>query len=170
MVEDYKNRSLSRRIYSVPNLHTRQPSKVQCLFHGMNLPGLVHYIYDKFKNRNVPVLLHLGSDPLLQCGHEDDGDYRKQNLHQQGIQWFIFSGLMRAVVYRNADQEHWWHYWPDIKWSGNRHCQKICQERVGSTLNVERRSLTLGVAVKLALFPMIGSAKILIVKRKEYQV
>ena len=106
MVEGYKNRSLSRRIYSVPNLHTRQPSKVQCLFHGMNLPGLVHYICDKFKNRNVPVLLHLGSDPLLQCGHEDDGDHHKRNLHQQGIQCFVFSGLMRAVVYRNADQEH----------------------------------------------------------------
>ena len=45
---------------------------------------------------------------------------------------------------------------------------KICQERVGSTLNVERRSLTLGVAVKLALFPMIGLAKILTVKIKEY--
>ena len=37
-----------------------------------------------------------------------------------------------------------------------------------SRVNVERRSLTLGVAVKLALFPMIGLAKILTVKIKEY--
>ena len=44
--------------------------------------------------------------------------------------------------------------------------QVVWKPPLPSRVNVERRSLTLGVAVKLALFPMIGLAKILIVKRK----